>query len=392
MYGTSAGDSSMFQYKSRVRGNILRLLQPTYISKDELSFNVVELPRGSATNYNAVSYTWGSGDPTESILLDGKHFAVRPNLWSCLYYLGKAQRSEGWSYLWVDAICINQMDNTEKSEQVSSMDATYRNASRVSVWLGLAGLPRDFVPLGQAAGPAPNKIFDVEDLDWADLVDDLANRPYWNRCWVVQEFLLASDVFLHCSNATMEWQDFKDIVADHEGFDAVGPPFGRAARRKRPARTESAATPLLLARHEDKYPEFSQPLQELLLERRMAQCCDLRDRVFSLLGLVTDEEQEFLRRCLPDYSLSHEHVVILALAHMAEFHKGLLPTSADVVLDQITAGSNHMFEALGLPDTTRRQRQALLDYARNSPYFDGESGECIRRWLHENSKVLSREL
>ena len=40
-------------------------------------------------------------------------------------------------FLWVDAICINQTDDSERSQQVRSMAKIYEDARRVLVWLGL---------------------------------------------------------------------------------------------------------------------------------------------------------------------------------------------------------------------------------------------------------------
>jgi hypothetical protein len=49
-------------------------------------------------------------------------------------------------YLWVDAICLNQADNDEKSIQVGLIRDIYRQARRVLVWLGDA-LPEDDIQL-----------------------------------------------------------------------------------------------------------------------------------------------------------------------------------------------------------------------------------------------------
>jgi hypothetical protein len=38
--------------------------------------------------------------------------------------------------LWVDALCINQDDIPERSEQVNKMGSIYTNARRVVLWLG----------------------------------------------------------------------------------------------------------------------------------------------------------------------------------------------------------------------------------------------------------------
>jgi hypothetical protein len=40
------------------------------------------------------------------------------------------------SFHWYDALCINQEDILERSEQVAKMGSIYENASSVLVWLG----------------------------------------------------------------------------------------------------------------------------------------------------------------------------------------------------------------------------------------------------------------
>lgn len=38
--------------------------------------------------------------------------------------------------LWVDALCINQVDNTERSQQVAQMGKIYSDARETIAWLG----------------------------------------------------------------------------------------------------------------------------------------------------------------------------------------------------------------------------------------------------------------
>jgi hypothetical protein len=102
---------------SKLDSNEIRLLTPSgKPNGKDVSFILMPFPRNKAPRYTAVSYTWGEGEPTEEIDLNGFKFPVRTNLWSCLHYLGLYAYHSDWKYLWVDAICINQFDNTEKSE------------------------------------------------------------------------------------------------------------------------------------------------------------------------------------------------------------------------------------------------------------------------------------
>jgi hypothetical protein len=65
-------------------------------------------------------------------------FYVRPNLHSALQHLRNYQGRH--IYLWVDAICIDQNNNPERSTQVTKMAEIYNRASNVSVWLGSGNL------------------------------------------------------------------------------------------------------------------------------------------------------------------------------------------------------------------------------------------------------------
>jgi hypothetical protein len=59
---------------------------------------------------------------------------VTKNLAEALQCLTVTEESR---FLWVDAICINQTDNSERSQQVRSMAKIYEDAKRVLSWLGL---------------------------------------------------------------------------------------------------------------------------------------------------------------------------------------------------------------------------------------------------------------
>ena len=66
--------------------------------------------------YDAVSYTWGLTSPLRTIYVDSHYLKVRQNLYDVLTDLRHAHHSQTF---WVDAICINQKDSSERSDQVS---------------------------------------------------------------------------------------------------------------------------------------------------------------------------------------------------------------------------------------------------------------------------------
>jgi hypothetical protein len=89
--------------------------------------------------YIALSYTWDSQQLEIPITCDGKKLQVTFN---CAKILGRLRRGFGWrptplpTYIWIDAMCIDQGSTRERNEQVSMMDQIYKNATEVFIWLG----------------------------------------------------------------------------------------------------------------------------------------------------------------------------------------------------------------------------------------------------------------
>jgi hypothetical protein len=86
--------------------------------------------------YEALSYTWGDPAEKSPINISGAMFSAQRNLKSALHHLRYPDKVR---ILWVDALCINQSDNEEKSAQVARMGDIYKNAEQTTVWLGEAG-------------------------------------------------------------------------------------------------------------------------------------------------------------------------------------------------------------------------------------------------------------
>jgi hypothetical protein len=86
-------------------------------------------------DYVALSYTWGDLNNTLPIFVDGATLPVTVNLvWALQQFQPTA--GEPGVTIWVDAVCINQGDDAEKSWQVQMMHTIYENAYVVLIWLG----------------------------------------------------------------------------------------------------------------------------------------------------------------------------------------------------------------------------------------------------------------
>jgi hypothetical protein len=93
-------------------------------------FHVVSLE--SKPDFTAISYMWGEAGETSDIVLGGKRFPVRANLFGLLEQLFYMEPG----LLWVDAICIDQASIHERNHQVGLMGMIYSQARAVVVWLG----------------------------------------------------------------------------------------------------------------------------------------------------------------------------------------------------------------------------------------------------------------
>jgi Heterokaryon incompatibility protein (HET) len=174
----------------------------------------------NAPEYEALSYSWSSHhDGLATIKLNGYSISVTKKKFEALKQLrlNQVENCKSESKLWVDAICINQGDDAEKSHQVLLMKDIYANASRVVAWIGkpdsLSGLAFDTLERfaaddGTLDGSATyQKIIDrVEERRGA--IKLLVQRSYFERVWVIQELVVAKRATIFCGSLLMAFDKF----------------------------------------------------------------------------------------------------------------------------------------------------------------------------------------
>ncbi|KAH8588662.1 heterokaryon incompatibility protein-domain-containing protein, partial [Bisporella sp. PMI_857] len=84
-------------------------------------------------NYEALSYVWGDSNQRMTITCEGSSLSIPKSLHVALKRFRLKSSSR---VLWADAICINQRDDLERSQQVALMGQIYSNATMVLAWLG----------------------------------------------------------------------------------------------------------------------------------------------------------------------------------------------------------------------------------------------------------------
>lgn len=107
--------------------------------EDPLEGDIVGTDLRRRPKYDAVSYTWAdeSGDDHLSSAIhcltsDSKISITR----NCEAALKRLRLPNKRRKLWVDAVCINQHSDTERSQQVSLMSEIYKNARSVIAYTG----------------------------------------------------------------------------------------------------------------------------------------------------------------------------------------------------------------------------------------------------------------
>jgi hypothetical protein len=261
--------------------------------------SILEVSLSDTPDYEALSYRWGNLKMQRSISIQGKDFEITQNLYTALRHLRYAKQKRT---LWIDAICIDQMNVREKNQQVQLMRDIYKKARRTLIWLG-----RGTEKIRQGFAIIPTLIRASKEkwsmaeclLDW-ELVANLPRlwaileNPYFARVWIVQEIVFSTDQLVVCGGLTVSWRDFSAaIVYSREAGIAL--PLGQPSSLNFWSIQSSVMD---LANH------FDRGFLNLLLRFRSFHATDPRDKVYALLGLTKVAGQGGRQiQIQPDYDL-----------------------------------------------------------------------------------------
>lgn len=290
----------------------IRVLRVTRLAqsdarKTSFAAQLVHVALDDDPTYLAISYAWGEKSVVGYFLdADGVetqlgYSEVILNIVSTLVLPGATL------YLWIDAVCINQEDPNERASQVAIMGDIYRQAQQVIIFLGTADdtstramdllqLTRGFIQANGDVLPALR----IEDFEkrslgagippasWA-AVARLLSRPWFTRCWAVQEVALASDAVAVCGRHAVRWDELCQLcrwVLDNKGLlfrvmEKYLPVEGRMAYLDASFRNPLSVKVARDLQRGEKDPAI---LQQLLLRFRHFQTSDPRDKIFALLG------------------------------------------------------------------------------------------------------------
>jgi Heterokaryon incompatibility protein (HET) len=266
--------------------------------------------------FRALSYTWGDPTRTRLILADEAVLDITENLLAALVQL---QADDHDVTLWIDAICINQIDDVEKSWQVQQMYQIYQKAQSVIVWLGSGADDSDLVMerLVEAGGLAESNKAISEAIRKVRFAEDnsatfplpatlhFLQRPWFSRIWVKQEISAARSVTFTCGNKTIPDNLFFNamILFTLARTNLVGG-LNRAGRTLSLSEQKFASSlwdsrPADMAATAHGSHKGKGPLLRLLedacikssISRPGLEATDPKDMIYGLLNLATDAEE-----------------------------------------------------------------------------------------------------
>ncbi|KLO88643.1 uncharacterized protein LW93_4453 [Fusarium fujikuroi] len=300
-------------------------LQPEYDTNGDLAslvfFNAALMnERGDSSDLTNEEYeaqkstTWGDGRADRKMMiLDKGERAIGESLWSFLRLLRSVITDP--SLLWIDAICIDQANIRERKHQVGLMRQIYTSAAKVYVWLGQedenSNIAMRFVA-AQASKPLRPRGSGYHSL-WprqeGKALHALCDRRYWRRMWIIQELLHANDITVWCGSLSFSWDDLEKLYLKLKTIEESN---WLAHHEYHLMVMQSSAAVMVWQRAHWRHPDTPVPSLQTLVEIfRDWQCTDLRDKVFALSGMATEEST--LER---DYALTTREVYFAVLRHI----------------------------------------------------------------------------
>jgi hypothetical protein len=281
--------------------------------------------------YEALSYTWGGTVKTDKIKVNACEFDVTQNLYLALQYLRLENEDR---ILWIDGLCIDQMNDKEKGHQVQQMGNIYRRAERVVIWLGPATYDTNVLmdsikQLEKESINYSRNNWRSSDQAWRDIwsnvqlklrnihsdlevrqrngLESLFKRPWFSRVWILQEVANARGAVVVCGDRSVSARTFAIVPS----LIGVTPP----------PHCQSVLDIMPGSLREESWWSQNRDLRTLLLKFGKTAASDPRDNIYALLGLSSDACNSDLLRA--EYSKSVQEVikdVVFFLLRCPELH------------------------------------------------------------------------
>lgn len=366
--------------------------------------------------FAALSYVWGDASIKRTITVDGEDFSVTTNLDDALRALRHRREPRT---LWVDAICINQVDNQEKSSQIPLMGRLYTDATSVVIWLGPSTRNIELAVswaqtyVAKTYGPSSAYWLKLDakakfsktarrERDWATLgalegYFEGLSLPYWSRMWTFQEFRLpprepacqCGQVTFYASSMLGEaeqaihtagfavMRQFAELVRTWSGrpltddesatADEIHAANRRLLRKSDFGRKNSIVS---LARARRDWRQNESPLLYLLITTAERQCFAGHDKMYALYGMVPAVQDANP----PDYDKPLREVVFETAVFLVRHERGPLMWS------NFGLREDRLSEQAEFPSWVPDFAEADQESPKIHRELHGRVAERLRRW------------
>lgn len=325
-----AGEDEWFHYtplnpdKREVRLVSYRLDQVTTPCNDD-EWGILTIPLVDAPEFTAISYVWGSPARNRPIICSGKKLSVTESAFSVL----QRCRISNAKFIWIDAICINQDDSSERGAQVSFMGDIYSRAAEVAIYLeGFetedANQIEDFIKLMQRHcsrlishdgifnGSALSReivetVFEKITVDQWTALFKIFGHQYFTRSWVFQEFLLGFEKersFMWLANLRVSTTLFYILsnLGWWTNFSTKQQTYYQVFSRHSSdicSRSANFMNAIWGARRRTPHDRHNIPFHSLMASTRQLHATDYRDKVYAFLAIGIGGGPDTIQ---PDYS------------------------------------------------------------------------------------------
>ncbi|OAL34842.1 hypothetical protein AYO20_05802 [Fonsecaea nubica] len=219
---------------------------------------------------------------TSAITVNEEQVLIRKNLWLCLSSLRQHHGDTSFR-LWVDFLCINQRDIPERNWQVKMMADIYTSATGVFAWLGSATadseIAFDYLDRARYLRQRKAKHSAIQRGYKAGkrAVTNLISRSYWGRLWIIQEVLLAQNLWIVAGFRSTDWDTLRYVAQPRQSS---------SSNRVKPQSANKQIFTSIWTLKRGKV--VARPMHGLMRLFHAALCQDPRDGLYGLLAM-TDE-------------------------------------------------------------------------------------------------------
>ncbi|GAW15923.1 hypothetical protein ANO14919_053450 [Xylariales sp. No.14919] len=289
--------SSTYEYTPLESDDAIRLLDlspPSPGNPEELHCRIRSTTlKDTAKTFEALSYTWGRDGNVKTIKCNDNNALLQISS-NCYEALRCLRRQGEYRTLWVDAICIHQANDSERSAQVKIMGDIFTKARETVVFLGESNprVERLFWHMSSERLLLPNMQDYEAHGEAIDEIERLFKRPWFDRVWVIQEVVNAESVVFTCGSHSAVFSELHDCLHGHIGERKLLSP---------PAPISIWCERFSVDPHDlEVIPVMH--LFMLLSQTGLCESTDPRDRVLALIPLLRAPPPEI--KDLIDYHLS----------------------------------------------------------------------------------------